>query len=72
MNSYISQYNRLNLVEQCLPDIPLGDNSNLKEIWDLDDKIRKEFEPNIAMYEQGLLHSVEFFNRLIEILHKNR
>lgn len=69
MATYYEQYKRACLVEVCTPDMP---TCALSSIHSLDDQIRAEFNGMIQSYEQGLCHSVEFFEALAMILHRSR
>ena len=69
--SYLQQYRTCSLVELCTQDV-----RDLDDIYGpfhrLDEKIRSEFRAEFEMYEQGLVHSVEFYNRLTIILNRSR
>ena len=69
--SFLQQYRTCALVELCT-----GDVRNLDDIYGpfhrLDDRIRAEFKQEFELYEQGLVHSVEFYNRLTVILNRSR
>jgi len=69
--SFLQQYRTCSLVELCTQDV-----RDLDDIYGpfhrLDDKIRAEFSREFEMYDKGLVHSVEFYNRLTTILNRSR
>lgn len=69
--SFLSQYKQLSLLDSCMPDLSVP-NPALKEIWELDQKIRTEFSHAIQMYEQGLITSIELYTQLAYILNRDR
>lgn len=71
MASFASQYRALSLVDTLTPDIPPNEGA-LPHIWELDSQIRAEFDGMIQMYEQGLLHSMEFLAALNVLVNKER
>ena len=70
MASFMNQYNQSCAVDNLMPNI--RPNPGLQAIWKLDESIRQEFDGAIQMYQQGLVHSVEFFQSLNHILHRER
>ena len=69
-NSFESQYKTLDLVEHCTPDFAL--DIALPEIWKLDSDIRLELSPIIEQYQNGCLHSMEFYSAIVQIITKAR
>jgi len=66
MPSFFQEWNRLELVQKCTQDVnPIAAQ---KEFQALDTRIREQFMGSVQQYEQGLLHSVEFFQQLMQIL----
>ena len=65
MASFIAQYETLDLLERNSIE---SENKALRSIWELDERIRNKFIGVISMYEQGLLHSIEFYKELTDVL----
>lgn len=63
MATFFEAYNRANMVQQCLPDMPISDQCSGH--WQLDERMRGVFDPLIQQYNQGLIHSMELVQALI-------
>lgn len=71
MPSFTQRYNSAKLVKQCTIDVA-SPTELCEPFWKLDVEIRKEFDGAVQMYQQGMVHSVEFFEQLQFILNRAR
>lgn len=71
MTTFLQRYNSAKLVEQCTIDVA-SPTELCEPFWQLDTEIRAEFDGAVQMYEQGRIHSVEFFQQLQFILTRPR